>query len=178
MASVPGHIDADRMIGTMPTSAREQPLGRLAPQPSPVLPQGGEQLLAEHDVAVLAALAAADVHQHAPAVDVAELESNQLRSAHSGGVERHQQHPMEQAVGGIDQSGDLLLAQDARQSSRPLGVGRQAQVPGPPERLEIEEPQRRQTLAHGVVGELAIAKQVRLIAPNLVRSSRSGACWK
>ena len=104
------------------------------------------------------------------AVDVAELEPDQLRSAHAGGVQRHQQHAMEPAVGGIDQSGDLLWAEDARQSSRPLRVGRQAQVPGSPERLEVEESQRRQTLAHRVASELAIAKQVRLIAPNLVRS--------
>ena len=81
---------------------------------------------------------------------------------------------MKRAAGGIDQSGDLLWAEDARQSSRPLRIGRQAQVPGSPERLEVEESQRRQTLAHRIVGELAIAKQVRLIAPNLVRSESAG----
>src|SRR4051812_5662999 len=50
---------------------REQPLRR--PLDAPVSPQDGEQLLRQHDIAILAAFALADVDHHPRAVDIGEL---------------------------------------------------------------------------------------------------------
>src|ERR1700722_17122866 len=54
---VPADPGADRMIGRMPLAAGKQPRGRFAGQPAIMLSQFGEQMGAEHHVAVLAALA-------------------------------------------------------------------------------------------------------------------------
>ena len=52
----------------MPAVAGKQPLLRLAPETSPVGAQLFEQLGAEHDIAVLAALAFADMNHHPLAI--------------------------------------------------------------------------------------------------------------
>ena len=57
----------------MPAVAGKQPLLRLAPESAPVGAQLFEQPRAEHDIAVLAALAFADMNHHPLAVDVADL---------------------------------------------------------------------------------------------------------
>ncbi len=98
-----------------------------------------------------------------------DLELRQLQPAHAGGVERHHDHAMERAVGGLDQTGDLLRGKNVGQSARPLRVGRPIQVPLLSERLDVEEPQRRHTLRHGVGGEFAIAEQVGLILADVLR---------
>ena len=65
-------------------------------------------------------------------------------------------------VGGVDQPRHFLLGKNARESARLLRIGRQTQVPTPAERLEVEEPQSRQALCHGVGGELAIRETGKL----------------
>jgi hypothetical protein len=49
-----------------------------------------EQEGAEHDVAVLATLAPLNVHDHASAIDVADLQARKLGATHAGAVEGHQ----------------------------------------------------------------------------------------
>jgi len=49
----------------MRAPARGQPRARLVLEAAPILAEGFDQLGAEHDVAVLAALAAKDVNHHA-----------------------------------------------------------------------------------------------------------------
>ena len=78
----------------MPAVTGKQPILRLAPETSPVDPQLLEQLRAEHDIAVLAALALVDVNHHPLAVDVADLQAGRFRAACAGGIERHQQDAM------------------------------------------------------------------------------------
>ena len=134
----------------------------------PVLPQGNEQPSTEHNVTVLAALAAADVNDPAPAVDVAQLEAKQLGSARAGGVERHQDRAVKRAVGGVDPLGDFLRTQDARESAGDFRVRRQIHTPRQSERLGVEESQRRQPLLHRVVGRPAVPKQVGLLPANVL----------
>ena len=97
-----------------------------------------------------------------------DLELRQLQAAHAGGVERHHDHAMERAVGGVDQTSDLLGRENVGQSARSLRVGCPIQVPLSSERLDVEEPQCRHTLPHRVGGELAIAEQMRLVLANLL----------
>src|SRR5258708_10322802 len=58
----------------MPTVAGKEPVAGFSPQPTPVLTQFFEQLGAEQDIAVFAALSSADMNHHALAVDIADLQ--------------------------------------------------------------------------------------------------------
>src|SRR6516165_4422030 len=69
----PENLSGDRMSRCVPSVAWKQPVGGLAPQSTPVNAQCIEQLRAEHDIAVLASLAAPNMNDHAPAVDIADL---------------------------------------------------------------------------------------------------------
>src|SRR5215472_292854 len=62
---VPDNLVADGVIGGVPAAAREQPNGRFAGQAAIMCAQFIVQMGAEHDVAVLAALALLDMHHHA-----------------------------------------------------------------------------------------------------------------
>src|SRR5271170_4073808 len=73
LAGSPEDLGGHRMAGGVPAVAGKQPLLRLAPESSPVGAKLLEQLRAEHDVAVLAALALADMDNHPLAVDIADL---------------------------------------------------------------------------------------------------------
>jgi hypothetical protein len=59
----------------MPATAGKQPVCRLVLESAPVLAQRIEQRPAEHDVAILAPLAALDMNDHALAVDIADLQT-------------------------------------------------------------------------------------------------------
>jgi hypothetical protein len=102
-----------------------------------VLPEGGEEpegvavrgpVGAQHlegagwegDVAVLGALAAVDVHEHARAVDVAELEMEGLGEAQSQGVDGPEEGLVVRRAGGVDDAVDLVAAQHVGQG---LGAG-------------------------------------------------------
>jgi len=60
---------------------------------------GIEEFRAEHDVAVLATLAAENVDHHAFGVDVADLEPGQLGPPEACGIERHQNGAMQRSEG-------------------------------------------------------------------------------
>jgi hypothetical protein len=69
---MPNCFRIDGLITAMVLVARKEP-GPGCSQAMPVFPEFWEQLRTEHHVAVLASLAALDVHDHALAVDIAEL---------------------------------------------------------------------------------------------------------
>ena len=71
-----------------------------------------EQFGAERDFAVLAALALADVDDHAFLVDVFGPQVAQLGAAHAGGVKRHEDGAVPQIGGGVDQAGHFIRAED------------------------------------------------------------------
>jgi hypothetical protein len=73
LAGRPEDLGGHRMAGCVPSVAGKELLLGLAPWSAPVDAQRFEQLRAEHDVAVLAALALADVDHHPLAVDGAQV---------------------------------------------------------------------------------------------------------
>src|SRR5207248_9563380 len=58
----PENLGGDRMTCCVPSVTGKQPVGGLAPQSTPVDAQGIEQLRAEHDISVLASLAAPNMY--------------------------------------------------------------------------------------------------------------------
>ena len=80
----------------MPAVAGKQPVGGLVRSPASrcaALPAAW----AQHDVAVLAPLAAVDMNDHPLAVDVADLQGGHLGPAGAGGIERHEQDALKRA---------------------------------------------------------------------------------
>ena len=90
MAGCPEDLGCDRIVCGMPSVTGKQPVGRLAPEAAPVNTQCIEQLRAEHDVTVLAALAFPDMDDHPLAVDIADLQPGCFRAPCARGIKRHQ----------------------------------------------------------------------------------------
>src|ERR1035438_3612485 len=99
------------MTGGVPAVAGKEPLLRLAPEAAPIDAQLFEQLGAEHDIAVLAALSFPDMNHHALAVDVAHLQVGRFCAACPGGIEGHQQDAMKLRVCRVDQTCDFFLTE-------------------------------------------------------------------
>ncbi len=86
----PEDLGGDRIACGMPSVAGKQPVGRLAPEAAPVNTQFFEQLRAEHDIPVFAALAFPDMDDHPLAVNIADLQSGRFRAPCARGIKRHQ----------------------------------------------------------------------------------------
>lgn len=80
--------------------------------PAPVFSQGLQQHRAERDVSVSAALSLPDVNHHALAVNVADLETGHLCTAHARRVKDHQQGAMQEGSRSVNHPLDLVLAED------------------------------------------------------------------
>src|SRR5208283_5437521 len=115
--------------GSMPAVAGKQPLLRLAPETSPVDAKFIEQLRAEHDIAVLAALALADMNHHPLAVDVADLQVSRFGAACASGIHRHQQDAMKGCIRSLNQSGNFFLTEHAGKVTQLLRIGRLGDAP-------------------------------------------------
>src|SRR6266702_5972136 len=102
LAGIPHGSGSDGMIGGVPGSAREQPFRGFALQATPVVAQGFQQRGTEHDIAVLTPLPAADVDDHAPTVDIGDLQASQLGPPYPGAIQRHQYHAMKLSLGRVD----------------------------------------------------------------------------
>ncbi len=70
----------------------------------------------EWDIPRNAAIGFSDVDEHAPAVDIVNLEIPQFVAAKPSGVKRRDDRPMLQVAGVIENPGDLCRAQDARKA--------------------------------------------------------------
>src|SRR5260370_39560720 len=112
-----------------------------------MLPQGFQQLGAQHDVTVLAAFSTLYVNDHSMAVDVTDLQMRQLGSAHSGRVERHQDRAIERSRSTIDQPRDLLRAEYLGQPNDSLRLRSLVGAPGLLQCLAEEQPQGPDSLA-------------------------------
>ena len=102
------------MTRRMRSVAGKQPIGGLAFQPAPVDAQSIEQLRAEHDIAVLAALAAPNMNDHAPTVDIADLQVRHFCATCARGIQGHQQNAMKGKLCCVDQTRHFFLAQHLR----------------------------------------------------------------
>src|SRR5271157_5739609 len=145
----------------MRTIAGEEP--RLGLQSAPVLAQGSQQDGAEHDVPILAALTTLDVDDHPLAIDVGDLQASRFSAACSGSVEGHQQNALEGSGGGVNEWGDLRLAQHRGQALHFLGIRRQLDAPGSPQGLNEKEAQSGQALVDSVRVQLSLTEQIGLV---------------
>ena len=102
------------MIASVPAVAGEQPDGGFTPEIAPVLAQGFQQVLAEHDIAILAALATLHMNYVAGTIDVRDLEISQFGTTETRGLERHQQSALERRRSSFDEAVNFLPAEDGR----------------------------------------------------------------
>src|SRR4051794_6880231 len=92
------------------------------------------------------ALAAMNVNDHPPAVDIMDLQMSRLGAACSGGIKGHQHGAMKHAVGRVDEPGHLLRAQNLRRPDHLPRVRRLGHAPVLLKYLDVEEPQRAKAL--------------------------------
>jgi len=173
-AGVPDDLRGNRMIGSVPAVAREQPDIGFTPQAPEVLAQGFEQIPAEHDIAIFAALAALDVDHVARTVDVGDLQAGQFGAPEACGIKRHQQSALERRGGGFDETVDFLPAEDGRQMNHLLWIGRQVRAPRLLQSLDVEETDSAEMLDNGVGLKLSFAEQIRLVMADVVRPELVG----
>jgi len=84
----------------------------------------------------------ADVHHHALALNIGDLQPAQFRATDSSRVQGHQHRAVEEVTGRVDQLRDFLWAQDHRKPATPLGSRNVVEQIASLQRLYIEEPQR------------------------------------
>jgi len=102
LAGSPEDLGGDGITCRVPAVAGKQPLLRLAPETSPVDAKFLQQLRAEHDIAVLAALALSDVNYHPLTIDVTDLQMGCFRTARTRGIHGHQQDAMKGCIRRVD----------------------------------------------------------------------------
>src|SRR5713101_4571738 len=158
LARVPGCFRIDGLITVVPTVAWKQPFAGLSRQAAPVLAQFFQKFWAEHHIAISASLAALNVNHHPLAVDVADFQVGQLGVPHSGSVERQQQNAMVGSERCIDELRDFFLAQDRRKVKWSFRIGSLGDAPGLFESLDVEKPQRRETVINGTRRQLLLLK--------------------
>ena len=141
----------------------------LGPRQTPVAARNCKQLLREHDVAVLAALAAFDPDDHAGAVDVGDLQARHLGDAPSRGVGRRQRHARLKARNGFEKANDLIAAQHSRQLARRAGVGDPFRDRVLAERDAVKEAQRADDLIERSPGN-ARGRQMHLKGADILQS--------
>ncbi len=70
------------------------------------------------------------MHDHASAVDVADLQAREFSAAHAGAVEGHQNGAIEGSGGSIDELCYFFLTEDGRQAIALPGIGNVGNAPG------------------------------------------------
>src|SRR5271168_934830 len=151
LAGSPEDLGGDRITCRVPAVAGEQPLLRLAPETSPVDAKFLQQLRAEHDIAVLAALALSDMDHHPLAVDVTDLQMSRFCAACAGGIHRHQQDAMKGCIGSLNQSRDFFLTEHPGKMTHLLRIGRRGDAPAALQHMNVEETQSRQSKDYSVL---------------------------
>jgi hypothetical protein len=154
-AGVPDDLRVNGIVGGMPLTSGKKPGLRFTTQTAIMFPQRGQQVGAEHDIAIFASLASLNMDHHALAVDIGNLETGQFGPPHSSAVQRHQNGVMKRAGRGVDQTGDFVLTQNDGQLYPLLWVGGLFDVPGSLQGLGKEKTEGGDTLAHSVVSEFA-----------------------
>ena len=131
-------------MGAAHVPAGKQPALRL--RQTPVDPQDAQKLRRQHHGAVLAALAMLDTDHPATAVDVADLQPDGLRGAKTCCVGRRQGRARLQARHRLQETDNLVGAENHRQRARRAGIHDPLRNLGMAQRHAVEEPQRAHRL--------------------------------
>src|SRR5579863_1031813 len=149
-ASLPDHFRVDGRLPGVPSVAGEQPDLRSSPKSAPEGSEFLQQLRTEHDISIFAALAALHVNDHPLTVDVADLQTSQLGTPQSGGVERHQEHAVERSGCRIDEQGHLFRTEDLGKSENLSRVGCFGNRPALLECRDEKETKCSSSLVYGI----------------------------
>lgn len=168
LAGCPKNLGGDRITGRVPSVAGKQPVGRLAPQPAPLDGKCTEKLGAEHDITVFAALASPNMHDHALAIDITDLQVRHFCTACARGIQRHQQDAMKGRLRCIDQTCYFFRTEHLRQVQNLLRVWGLGDAPAFLQNLGIEETQGGQSLRYGVRCQFPASEQRGLILANML----------
>src|SRR6266496_4912524 len=106
-------------------------------------------------------------HEHAFAVDIADLQVAQFSASQAGCIQHHQHGAVHQVLRGSNEPRHFLLAQYCRQPPLTLGKRNVIGKIRPSECLDEEKTQSSGTTFDRSWRELAVAKQVNLILANM-----------
>ncbi len=152
----------------------------LLPPDLPPLAQQREQVGRQQGIAVPSALATLDAQQHALAVDVGDLQRRHLRDAQARAIGDRERCLVLEAGGGVEETGNLVSAQDHRQFARVCQPDELARQVRAVDRVGEEEAQRRHNAVHGRHGNAVILlpdlEPAQVIRCRRVRRSAKEAC--
>src|SRR5215469_5513486 len=168
MTRMPNGFRIDRSI--LAIVAGKQPGAGFAMVETPVGAECREELGTEHDIAIFAALAAADVHHHPLPVDVADFQVGQLGAPSAGGVGGHEQDALARSARCMNELRDFFLAQNRRQVACLLRIRSVGNGPRSVQCLDVEKTPSRQVLSYGIWRQLAFLEQLGLIFANVSRA--------
>ena len=154
-----GRLDRLVLVATW----KQKPFGM---RKTPIAAQDAEQLLGQHDVALLAALAAFDPDDHAAAVDVGRLQTDHLRHPQPCGIGGGQRDASFETRDGFKKANDFIGAQHGRQLARLTGVGDPLRDRLAAERYAVEETQRAHDLIERRPGD-ALRNQMHLVGADV-----------
>ena len=137
-------------------------------EPALVGAQGLQQRLAQWQVAILATLAVYHADDHPLAVDVVDLQADDLGAAHPHAIEDHQQSSLKQTITRVDQTSDFFLAQNAGQLPLKSRIGQELTELRSPQCAYKEEPQNRNMVLNGPRRQLPLLQQVGLIGTQML----------
>ena len=174
VAADPGGADrlAEPVLKVPPTdvafagAAGEQPRS-LGPSLAIVPPQLGQESRRQDGQPILVALAVPYAEDTAVAVDVADLQSADLRDPQARGVGAQQPGPLDGARRRPEHGDDLGRAEDRREWIADLGPRDPLDLLGPAQRHSEQEPDRRQRHLVGVDRGLPGLDQVVQVCPHI-----------
>jgi hypothetical protein len=109
---------------------------------------------------------------HALAVDIGDLEVEQLCPAQSGCVQHHQHGAMHEVAGRLDEPRYVPLIENRRQSPLSLGKWNVVGKVRPTQRLDEQKAKCGGATLDGSGRQLALAKQISLVLADMVRAKR------
>src|SRR5262249_47986318 len=128
------------------------------PAQAPVSAEVFEQPQRQRDEAVLVSLALADVNDHPGAVDIANLQGEQLAEAQTAAVGDLQEYAVTPMGSRLDEARDCVWAEDAGQGVGAFAVGDVRHVLGPAEGEAVQEAQGGDDLVEPTPGDAALKK--------------------
>ncbi len=110
-----------------------------------------------------------NANHHALAVDIADCKVSQFLTAHSGGIECHQDGTLKKIACGINNPSYLFLAEDDRQPDRGFGIRQFIPAEGLPYDMNIEELHGCHFLYDRFGRQSLLSHQMKLITAYLFR---------